>query len=292
MSLLKALIDSINTAFVDLTMETPDGAQKTKDTAVAMRIPAKAPGLNADAVISLGTANISPIEMANAYGTIANKGEQHPWFLIKKVTRGSDGQVLYQHKVKQKRAIGEDIAADVAYAMQQVVQQGTGRAATALGRPAGGKTGTATNDKSDVISSWFVGMTPQVATAVMMTRGNGYGKLNDTSFISSYFGATYPAGTWTDIMRRLMSEYDVENFPPPANVDGTAPASGHAPYVPPPPPKPKPKPTKTKTAKPKPKPTPTKTATPTPTPTPTPTKTPPGKPCDPTTDPLCQAGGN
>ena len=56
--------------------------------------------------------------------------------------------------------IAEDIDRDVSYALQQVVKSGTGTAALALGRPAAGKTGTATNDKGNVSSSWFVGYTP------------------------------------------------------------------------------------------------------------------------------------
>ena len=42
-----------------------------------------------------------------------------------------------------------------------------------LGRPAAGKTGTATNDDDEVSSAWFVGYTPQLATAVMYVRGDG-----------------------------------------------------------------------------------------------------------------------
>ena len=49
---------------------------------------------------------------------------------------------------------------DVSYALQQVVSDGTGTAALALGRPAAGKTGTATNGDGNVSSSWFVGYTP------------------------------------------------------------------------------------------------------------------------------------
>ena len=46
--------------------------------------------------------------------------------------------------------------------MQQVVQVGTGTAALALGRPAAGKTGTATNALDQVSSAWFIGYTPQL----------------------------------------------------------------------------------------------------------------------------------
>jgi membrane peptidoglycan carboxypeptidase len=123
--------------------------------------------------------------------------------------------------------VGRDIDADVSYAMQQVVQHGTGQAALALGRPAAGKTGTATNDNGDVSSAWFIGYTPQLATAVMYVRGDGDNKLD--GWLPSYFGADYPARTWTAIMQADSEGMAVEQFPPPANVDGTAPTTGHEP---------------------------------------------------------------
>ena len=92
--------------------------------------------------------------------------------MIKKVTRASDDKVLYKAQAQdQPGAARGHLASDVSYAMQQIVQSGTGQNALALGRPAAGKTGTATNDDGDVSSSWFVGYTPQISTAVMYVRG-------------------------------------------------------------------------------------------------------------------------
>ena len=259
-SLLTATEKSVNTAYADLTQAMPDGPEKIMNTAIDMGVPRKTPGLEPNAGIALGSATISPVTMANAYATIANNGVHHDWFLIKKVTRASDGKVLYRAKHKSNRVLDEDIDRDVSYALQQVVQQGTGQNALALGRPAAGKTGTATNDDGDVSSSWFVGYTPQISTAVMYVRGKGNEALN--GYLPSYFGADYPTNTWRTVMSSLMSGLPVENFPPPAYVDGTAPQTGHAPYTPPPPSTPtsspskseKPKPSNKPKPKPKPKP--------------------------------------
>ena len=120
-----------------------------------------------------------------------------------------------------------DIAADTSFALQQVVKSGTGRAALGLGRPAAGKTGTATNGDDDVSSAWFVGYTPQIATGVMYVRGKGQEQLD--GWLPQYFGGSYPARTWTAIMQALMADLPVEAFPPPAYVDGEAPATGHEP---------------------------------------------------------------
>jgi membrane peptidoglycan carboxypeptidase len=286
-SLIQATEDSVNTAYSDLTQSIPDGPEKILKMAVDMGIPRNSPGLEPNLAIALGSATISPISMANAYSTIADGGVRHDVFMVKKVTRASDRKVLYKNPKKTDRVLSSDLASDVSYALQQVVKNGTGQNAQALGRPAAGKTGTATNDDGDVSSSWFVGYTPQVATAVMYVRGKGNGALN--GFLPSYFGADYPTRTWQAVMHAILDGTDPEDFPPAAMVDGEAPDTGHAPYTPPPKPSKKPKP--------KPKPTPTQTTPPPPKPSqPVPSQPDPGagngggnggQPCDPT-DPTCQ----
>jgi membrane peptidoglycan carboxypeptidase len=237
-SLLQATEDSVNTAYSDLTESLPNGPQDILKTAISMGIPRKTPGLEANNAIALGSATVSPITMANAYATIANGGVHHDMFMVKKVSRASDGKVLYRAPRKTDRALPDDIDRDVSYALQEVVKAGTGANAQALNRPAAGKTGTATNADGDVSSSWFVGYTPQVATAVMYVRGKGNGALN--GYMPSYFGADYPTRTWTAVMNSVLEGVDPEDFPPAAFVDGEAPSDGHAPYTPPPP-KPTPK---------------------------------------------------
>jgi membrane peptidoglycan carboxypeptidase len=274
-SLLKATEDSINTAFTDLTVSMPDGPQKVLEMMNAMGIPPnKGPGkhygyprasagLDPYPSITLGSATISPINMANGYATIANGGRFHEPYIIEKV-ESKDGEVLYDHSVSDKQAIdeeqGSDIAADVSYALQQVVQSGTGTAALGIDRPAAGKTGTATNSFDQVDSAWFTGYTPQLSTSVMYVRGKGNEQLD--GWLPSYFGGDYPADTWTAVMNRDMEGVDVQEFPPPANVDGEAPDEGHQPTLPP---KPTQKPTPTDSPSNTGKPTKTPTTVPTPT---------------------------
>ena len=174
----------------------------------------------------------------------------------------ASGETDYTFKRATREVVDPDIAADVSYALQQVVEVGSGSAAQELDRPVAGKTGTATNDKGEVSSSWFVGTTPQISTAVMYVRGKGREQLE--GFLPEFFGGSYPARTWTDVMGRVMEGMEVEEFPEPVYVDGDAPEEGHEPYTPPPSPTRKPPPTK--------KPTPTLTEG-TPTDEPTPTET-------------------
>jgi membrane peptidoglycan carboxypeptidase len=287
-NLLKATEESINTAFTDLTVSMPDGPQKILEMMNKMGIPPnKGPGkhygfprasagLDPFPSITLGSATISPINMANAYATIANGGRFHAPFIIEKVT-SKDGQVLYDHSESDQQVIdqeqGSDIASDVSYALQQVVKEGTGTAALGINRPAAGKTGTATNGKDQVDSAWFTGYTPQMATSVMYVRGKGNEQLD--GWLPSYFGGDYPADTWTAIMNKDMDGVPEEDFPLPAYVDGEAPEDGHQPTLPPAPTK---KPTPTETPSNTGKPTKTPTTVPTPTPTPPPSSEPPTTP--------------
>jgi membrane peptidoglycan carboxypeptidase len=199
-------------------------------------IPDVSRDLDPDALITLGKARISAINMANTYATIANDGQRADVHVINKVT-DSTGKVLYQYKPHTTEAIKPDIDHDVSYALQQVVLHGTGVNAQAIGRPAAGKTGTATNDNGDVSSSWFVGFTPQLVTAVMYVRGDGDNALNDWlppyNGAAGYFGAGYPTATWAAVMKRDLVGVPVQSFPPPAYVTGKPPESGHT-YTPPP----------------------------------------------------------
>ena len=287
-SMITAAENSVNTAFIDMTLGMEDGPEKIiaaagdlgippgRPTKKTTGIPNSSPGLEPITGVALGNATVSPINMANAYATIAGLGERSTVHVIERVVDAA-GEEQYTWKNDSTRTVDEDISADVSYALQQVVQSGSGEAALALGRPAAGKTGTATNGDGEVSSAWFAGYTPQMATAVMYVRGKGNEQLQD--WLPSYFGGAYPAETWTAIMETVMEGRDVEDFPEPAYVEGDAPDEGHEPYVPPettftPQPQPQPtrQPTKSATIKTE-EPDPTETATPTPTPTPTPVPT-------------------
>ncbi|UUW90962.1 transglycosylase domain-containing protein [Pimelobacter simplex] len=292
-NLIKATQDSINTAYIDLTLAIPDGPKKIIETANDMGIPPEKPaakpygfptssgGLRPDTGVSLGSQTVSPINMANGYATIANRGMAADPYIIEKVV-DAKGVVRYDHKVTEHRALDEGISDDVGYALQQVVKAGSGRSTLGLGRPAGGKTGTATNGDGDVSSAWFVGYTPQLATAVMYVRGKGNEQLK--GWLPSYFGGGYPAATWTAVMEKALEGEDVESLPPAAYVTGEAPSTGHAP-APPPPTKPTRKPKPDKPTK---KPTDTPTTPTVPTTPPSsepPTEVPTETPTDPTTNP-------
>ena len=157
--------------------------------------------------------------MANAYGTIDDAGLAKKVFTVQSV-RSTQGGKNYKHKVQTTQAISEDVAADTSYALQQVTKYGTGTNANTIGRPVAGKTGTATTDAGHVRSSWFVGYTPQLVTAVMYSRGNGNEPLD--GYLDTFYGGEHPALTWAAIMRRALEGEDILPFPPAANLEQTA----------------------------------------------------------------------
>ncbi len=224
-SLLNATTYSINTAFVDLATTMEDGKAKILDVARDTGAP-KATGWDAAVRnIPIGTPEISPLNQASGYAAFANNGTAVQNHVVKKV-EDVDGKVVYEADPKKKRAVSEDIAHDVTFALSNVVENGTGTTVQALNRPVAGKTGTNgvtdTKGKDIVNSSWFVGYTRQISTAVMFVAGNsGSESLDDyrRPGDSTFFGGTYPAQTWGEYMRVATEDQPVRAFEPPAYVN-------------------------------------------------------------------------
>jgi len=216
--LITATEQSINTAYVDLTLDIGPG--RVLDAAVEAGIPEDTPGLQPNAVIPLGTASVRNIDMANAYATFAARGERAEWHVIDEV-KGSNGGTRFRADTDTERAFGKDVMADVSYALQQVVQSGTGTEAQNLDRPAAGKTGTAALRPDTTTSAWFVGYTPQLSAAVSFYKGTGRADLDGVGGLPTFFGGEYPARIWTAFMTGAMQGMQVEDFPEPEYVGET-----------------------------------------------------------------------
>jgi len=109
--------------------------------------------------LSLGSSEVSLLEMSRAYGVLDNKGMLFDSAFILKI-RDRFGNVVYdydQEKLgKAKQVLNENSAFVMTNMMRGVVEHGTGYKAKELGRPVAGKTGTS-NDQMD---AWFIGFTP------------------------------------------------------------------------------------------------------------------------------------
>ena len=164
--LVEATRRSVNTAYYQLGLEV--GPAEVAKTAHAAGIPDDTPLANPDGTveggIALGTYEVQVLDQAVAYATFASGGVPVRPFFVREVRRGDE--LLFQAQAEVgPPAFSEDVAADATWAMQEVVQRGTGRAAQLDGgRDAAGKTGTSSDNKD----AWFVGFTPQLSTAVWL----------------------------------------------------------------------------------------------------------------------------
>jgi len=111
--------------------------------------------------LALGSSAVSPLEMANAYATLARGGEFVEAQLVREI-RDSQGRPFKQFQQQSKPAFASEPVAQLVDALQDVVENGTGTRARLFDRPVAGKTGTSDQGK-DI---WFVGFTPDMVTAV------------------------------------------------------------------------------------------------------------------------------
>jgi penicillin-binding protein 1A len=108
------------------------------------------------ASLALGVTEVSPMELATAYATIANHGISMRPYLIDKVTDRS-GYVMEQHTPQASKAMEPQVAYLLTHILEGVIDRGTGARASRLDVDLAGKTGT-TDDFTD---AWFAGFTPR-----------------------------------------------------------------------------------------------------------------------------------
>ncbi|HEX6230991.1 MAG TPA: transglycosylase domain-containing protein [Actinomycetota bacterium] len=219
MDLWAATQGSVNVVFAQLALDVGPG--EIVEAAHQMGITAE---LDAVPSITLGVEEVSTLDMASAYGTLANDGVHCDPYAVARIEapkeEGGGYELLYRHKPRCEQAIDAEIAHLVTAMLRRVVDGGTGTAA-AIGRPVAGKTGTA----QDYTNVYFAGYTPQVATAVWVGFPEGHIPMN-TYYGDSVFGGTVAAPIWHDFMVRAMQGYPIEGFEQPPS-----PESGRVPDV-------------------------------------------------------------
>ncbi len=216
--LLDATAHSVNTVFAQLNEFDQNGIKvtpaDTRNVAIRAGLPSDTQDLKANPSNVLGSASPHPIDMAAAYATIAAQGKHYPRFVVASVSSRRQGKI-YVHKVpKPKQTFAPGVMADATFALQQVVRRGTGSFVRNLGRPAAGKTGTSSDSKS----AWFVGFTPQLATAVAMYNVGPHGEqMTLTIGGRDVTGGSWPAQVWTAYMTSALKNAKVVDFPSPVN---------------------------------------------------------------------------
>jgi membrane peptidoglycan carboxypeptidase len=220
-SLAEALWWSDNTVFADLAMN-PDGRglengpEKIVDVAKRLGISVDFPEEPHPSVV-LGTEEVSPLEMAAAYATIANEGRRVEPTTISRVVRDrgqGESKVLYEapEHPEGEQVIDEEIAHKATEIMVGDVTEGIAKDASLGDRPVAGKTGTSEN----FFDAWFVGYTPQLVTGIWMGYGEGGQTLEYTldyaRKLNGLSGGVTPAEIWQSYMTEVMRGKPIEQF--------------------------------------------------------------------------------
>jgi membrane peptidoglycan carboxypeptidase len=227
---------SVNTYFVQL--EKRVGIPAVRD--MAIRLGVRSPTFKGDAALvgslTLGSLEVSVLDMATAYNTIAGRGMRcYPKPVLE--LRDSHNKVIkYAGPGPCQRVVSPEIADTVTSLLENVITQGTGAANGQIYRPAAGKTGT-TDEHYD---AWFVGYIPQLTTAVWLgdarsptkypmqyagyvAPGQSETTVPDGTIIngvpqSPVFGGDMPTRIWAATMIAASQGLPYVDFPPPSPV--------------------------------------------------------------------------
>lgn len=203
--LRKAITHSVNTIAIKLVDAL--GAQAVIDFARSAGIISKVhPHLS----LALGTSEVTQFELMRAYMTLARGGERIEPSLIKSITLSATGEDLLENEESRPmRVLPKDVVFLLTSMMQSVVQEGTGRKATALGRPVAGKTGTSAENRD----AWFAGFTRRFVSVAWV----GYDTPRKIGPRETGGRAALPI--WLGLMQAAEKNGAPQQFSPPPGVE-------------------------------------------------------------------------
>ena len=211
MNLVSATLHSDNTVYAQLIIDV--GPKAVRETAKMMGIKTHLDGLPAEGLGGLRL-GVSPLEMADAYATLASGGIRNEPIAIKKVVF-PDGKSDDLGKPQRKRVLSDGVAYEVTKILEQNMKSGTAVRGS-IGCPAAAKTGT-TDNYND---AWLVGFTPKLATAVWMGYPNALVSMPGVQ------GGSYPSSIWHDFMS-VAHGSGCTDFPRPKERVDFSPFYGH-----------------------------------------------------------------
>ncbi len=206
-----ALIRSLNTVAVRLIDYLGAGPV----VAIARKMGVVSPHLPADLSLALGTASVTPLEMAAVFSVFANNGKSVEPLMIREI-RSSNGDMLETRRPNVREAIDPEVAITVRSVLMDAVRAGTGRKALLPDRETFGKTGT-TNDYTD---AWFLGGVPGLVAVVYAGNDDHspLGKRNVT-------GGDVAAPVWNAFVAAAVKTVDLPkkfDIPPDADVEAVS----------------------------------------------------------------------
>ncbi|MFJ7205279.1 transglycosylase domain-containing protein [Streptomyces sp. NPDC098789] len=224
-ALKTAMEKSINTYFVQMIGDV-GLCPVTEMTQKLSVVPASGEKLPESPSIALGSAEMSPLTMANAYAAFANRGVYCTPIAIEAIT-DSHNKALQVPKTKCDQAMSESTADTINTLLRGVVDSGTGEKAGLTDRDSAGKTGTTDNR----YNAWFVGYTPNMSGAVWVGSG-GAKKISmeditiGGQFYPKVFGGGLPGPIWKDAVSGALSGRESPTFTTVSIPEPSTPSGG------------------------------------------------------------------
>lgn len=208
MNLVRATLSSDNAVYIQLDMDV--GPENVKETARMMGIRSKLMGYPAEGLGGLDR-GVSPLEMSQAYATLASGGYRTTQRVIKRVDfpDKSEDEVFKPHR---KRVFTDGETNEVTKILEQNVDGGTAIDVRSGGFtcPAAAKTGTTDSHRD----AWLVGYTPTLSTAVWMGYPDAQRSMYNVEGVGSVAGGTLPTAIWTKFMKAAIGNR-CKDFPEP-----------------------------------------------------------------------------
>ncbi len=211
-----ALAQSVNVVAIRLVEKV--GAAEVAALAASMGISSK---LDPVLGIALGASSVKPVELLDAYATLASGGVRYEHVLVRRIADPWGRDVKLPERAAPERVVEEPEAWILTDMLRSVVDDtdGTGKLARKLGLPAAGKTGTSDQARD----AWFVGWTPQLLAVVWV----GFDDMK--SIGPKEAGGKTAVPIWTAFMKDALRGKPEADFPPPPPGVASAlvdPASG------------------------------------------------------------------
>lgn len=204
LTLAAATRSSVNGAYARLVLDV--GPDRVAALARAMGVTSP---VDETAPIALGglTDCCTPLDMAAAYGTLANLGAHVPTTPVARI-EDRDGNVVWRPSDTPLPVVEPGVAFVTTSLLREVVERGTGVRAAIPGWEVAGKTGTVT----DNVDAWFVGYTPTLSTAVWVGHHEGRIPLRNVRGVRRVTGGTIPAELWRDYMIEALADQEPVPF--------------------------------------------------------------------------------
>lgn len=167
------------------------------------------------------TYGVTPLQMAAAYGALANEGVWVQPHAVRRIT-DHQGRVLVEVTPQRRPVMSPQTAYLVTDMLQTVVKSGTGTQARLGNRPVAGKTGTTQLPNTPEFrglkgnkDAWFAGYTPELVGVVWM----GYDEPIDRQhYLRNVAGGSYPARIWKAVMQEALKDVPFKEFPRPEGI--------------------------------------------------------------------------